>query len=64
MEYVKLNDHWKEYVRENSNSDEPHKFVVVELENGEKHSAELLNDKKLKLVKDIDTEEIEDIHIR
>lgn len=64
MEYIQLSDEWKEVINEKSDSDEPHKFVVVELEEGQTYSAELLNDKKLKMIRDIDMEDIEDIRIR
>lgn len=63
MEYVKLDDEWKERLKEKDLSGWGFDRVIVELENGQTIGAELINGKKLKLAQKIKVEKIEEIHV-
>ena len=64
MVYVKLDEMWKNHVKSKDLGGKGYDFVVVEMENGNIYSAQLFNEKKLKMMEDVDLENIKDIKPR
>lgn len=61
MEYVKLDDEWKEKVRDLPLSNTGFDLVKVIDEDGITYSAELVNAKKLRMMNAVKVEKIQDI---
>lgn len=64
MQYIELEDEWKEKLDYEKLSGSGYDFVALELEDGTRFSATLLNEKRLKVNNNMDLEDIEEIHVR
>lgn len=63
MEYVKLDDEWKETISKKDLSGNGFDLVMITMKNGDSLAAELINGKKLQISEKIKLEKVDDINV-
>jgi len=64
MEYIELPDEWLDELSSDELSGSGYDFVVLTLNDGTRHSATLLNEKRIKVNNEMSLDDVEDIEVR
>ena len=64
MEYIELSDEWLDEFSNEELSGSGYDFVVLTLKDGTRHSATLLNEKRIKVNNEMNLDDVEDIEVR